>query len=287
LRRLYNLLSWETKQKILEYRAWLKRQDQNYAYRLDDVTGSLKHTNPTRLIDRLLRHQMCLGEEIPFAGKTILEIGAGPLLGWSLAGVSLGAKKYYILDPAMDIATVSSMGEYFVQHRRYVQATFGQIDSLQNLISDRKIEIVNGRAEDTGLQDSSIDIVVSNSVLEHIQPFGQFVSEMRRVIRNDGLQYHFVDLKDHAGGNDPFLHMYPYSLNHLKGMFRRRGQLVNYLRPSDIEKAFRHHFDYRQEVFLQEVSHGSIKLANDYWKDRYSDEELGIELMGVCVSNGT
>jgi hypothetical protein len=52
------------------------------------------------------------------------------------------------------------------------------------------------------LKSESVDFIWSQAVLEHI-PRSQFVdtmSELRRIIRPDGICSHVVDLKDHLGG---------------------------------------------------------------------------------------
>ena len=82
-KKILRIFQWETQQKVLElYSAIVHPRGKPYfAYRRRQVAGNSKYNDPARLIDRLLRYQKIMGKEIPFAGRTVLEIGAGPDLG--------------------------------------------------------------------------------------------------------------------------------------------------------------------------------------------------------------
>ncbi len=102
------LLDWKTKQRVLEALASLRRDGaRGYAsYSVAAVDAVPKHGDPARLIDRLHRYERALGEEIDFAGRTVLEIGAGPVLGWALVGLARVAVRYYVVEPAFNPAVV-------------------------------------------------------------------------------------------------------------------------------------------------------------------------------------
>lgn len=212
----------------------------------------------------------------------MLEIGAGPLLGWALSALALGAKKYVVLEPAMDISVIGMFNKYFKQHRRLVTQTFGPVDSFDQLIEDGRIEIVTGDARSTGLLDSSIDLVISNSVLEHIPNLTELTSELDRVVTDNSEQWHFVDLKDHRGNNeDPFSFLYSRSPDELRRMYRWRGLNINMLRAPDVTKAFSSNFETEAFTMLADSAYSSIKNAHPYWTSRYSPEDLGTEVMAL------
>lgn len=286
MRKLLRILDWETQQRLLEFRALLRSRFENhkhYDYSFDNVSKSSKHTNPASLIDRLLRYEACLGEKIPFQGRTVLGIGAGPLLGWAFVALALGAKRYYVLEPGLDSELPLKFGNYFEQHRRFVNRTLGTVDELENLIAEQRIQIIAGEAHNTGLPEGSVDLILSNSVLEHINNLPEVAQEFYRISSEQGVQYHFVDLKDHGGGKDPFAQLYPFDLDHLRQLFARRGMKINGLRPSDMRNVFSSLFDVNQSVFFEDSSHPSIRNAHPYWKDRYDEEDLGIEVMALKV----
>ena len=159
------------------------------------------------MVDRLLRYQLCLGENIPFSGRTVLELGAGPLLGWAFVGLALGAKKYYVLEPAFNQKVVTELTRYSREHRRYVSRVLGPVDSVEELLADGRVEVISGLASATGLPDHAVDMIVSNSVLEHIHNLPRATEEFRRITSSSAVQFHFVDLKDHHNTHntgDPF-----------------------------------------------------------------------------------
>jgi hypothetical protein len=56
-----------------------------------------------------------------------------------------------------------------------------------------------GDASRTGLADCSVDLVVSNAVLEHVpeNTVFEFTMEARRILKKTGIGYHFIGLHDH------------------------------------------------------------------------------------------
>ena len=57
--------------------------------------------------------------------------------------------------------------------------------------------------------------------------------------------------------------------------------IINGLRPSDMRDAFSSLFEVHQTVFFEDTSYSSVQNAHPYWKDRYSQEDLGIEVMAL------
>jgi|SRR5271165_46033 len=74
-------------------------------------------------------------------------------------------------------------------------------DKLQNdiLTTSGITYIAPGDASRTGLPDQSVDIVFSNSVLEHVSPeaLPAIMSETRRILRPSGVAVHCVACNDH------------------------------------------------------------------------------------------
>jgi len=59
----------------------------------------------------------------------------------------------------------------------------------------------------TGIADRSIDLVLSNAVLEHVGDFSRFVHEMTRITRPDGIHAHQVDCRNHKDFSRPLDHL--------------------------------------------------------------------------------
>jgi predicted SAM-dependent methyltransferase len=89
------------------------------------------------------------------------------------------------------------------------------------------------------IPDASVDIIWSQAVLEHIRfsEFDDYLTQMRRIIKPDGLCSHRVDLKDHLGGE----------LNNLRfnrklwesDFFSKSGFYTNRIRFSDMLQRFK------------------------------------------------
>ena len=86
-----------------------------------------------------------------------------------------------------------------------------------------------------------VDLVLSNSVLEHVGDVAATVPELARVTARGGRQFHFVDMRDH-------FFKYPFEmLCHSERVWRRwlnPGSNLNRLRAWDYERIFRASFPH-------------------------------------------
>ncbi|MCH7655861.1 MAG: methyltransferase domain-containing protein [Chloroflexi bacterium] len=278
------VLDWKTKQRVLEAAASLRRSGRRngaggYAdYSVGSVDASPKHADPAKLIDRLFRYERALGEEIDFAGKTVLEIGAGPVLGWALVGIARGAACYHVLEPAFNPAVLDRYAAYFRTHRQWIGRVVGEVPPVDELLASGAIRVVRAPAARTGLPEGSVDLVLSNSVLEHVEHVDALVDELDRICGPDALQYHVVDFTDHQGGADPFAHVYGHDPEELRALYRRRGMPINLLRLPELTERLARRFEVEATVLLEDASHPSVRSPEDYWRERFTKEELGIEV---------
>jgi SAM-dependent methyltransferase len=58
-----------------------------------------------------------------------------------------------------------------------------------------------------GVADASLDVVLSNAVLEHVQDFSQAVHELARISRPGSIQAHQIDWRDHWDFARPLDHL--------------------------------------------------------------------------------
>jgi hypothetical protein len=84
-----------------------------------------------------------------------------------------------------------------------------------------------------------VDLVLSNSVLEHVEDLGGMVEELARVTAPGGQHFHFVDLRDHFFRH-PF-EMLCYSEQTWR-RFLNPGSNLNRLRAWDYERLFSSRF---------------------------------------------
>ena len=291
-RMLLRMLSWRTQQRVLELRTRLatglrKRVgDPRFDYSLREVRATAKHNAPTLVVDRLLRYQRALGHDIDFGGKRVLELGAGPVLGWALTGFALGAQRYVVLDPSFNPDVIDAMASYFDYQRRWLALAFGDVDGPAELIDSGRLEIVRAPGAHTGIPDASIDLILSNSVIEHVLDLDELVAELARIAAPGSVQYHFVDFSDHRVAPDRFATLYGHHPDEIRRLYRRRGLHVNMLRPSDVEAAFARHFSVERTVFLANAENPSVRSPAPWWAEHYDLDDLAIEVAAFNLTKG-
>lgn len=84
--------------------------------------------------------------------------------------------------------------------------------SFESLLNDLHLDINISDVSKTNHNNESLDYIVSNNVLEHIYPkfLNPILNEFFRILKNDGLQSHFIDMSDHFAHNDNSISIYNY-----------------------------------------------------------------------------
>lgn len=77
-------------------------------------------------------------------------------------------------------------------------------------IDRRRLAFHQRPIEDSGLETSSVDLVVSNSVFEHLPDVDAVLAELARITRSGGHGVHGIDTVDHRWYGDPSLHPYEF-----------------------------------------------------------------------------
>lgn len=70
-------------------------------------------------------------------------------------------------------------------------------------IDEQRLCYLQKPLQDAGLETASIDLLVSNSVLEHIEDPDPLIAEMARIVRPGGLAVHAIDGYDHRHYHRP------------------------------------------------------------------------------------
>ena len=152
----------------------------------------------------------------PIAGATFLEIGTGRFPALPVGFALAGARRCITVDvePLLDwrltrrmcarferqlgpIAARLGLGEDVVRARWSALARAG---SLGELLRAAAIDYrAPADAAATGLPPASVDVVFSNSVLEHVErsALRRLMRETRRVLRPGGVALHSVNCGDH------------------------------------------------------------------------------------------
>lgn len=133
-------------------------------------------------------------------GKAILELGPGGSLGFGLLALEAGAKKYLAIDDGTHTFIEKSR---VLQYRKllknprdidhyFIHTKEGFTYNTEVL----KYESIDQESR-YPMPDDSVDIIYSCAVLEHIHDLDLCFSEMTRVLKEGGIMYHEVDLRDH------------------------------------------------------------------------------------------
>lgn len=155
-------------------------------------------------------------------GARILELGPGHSLLGGLLFVVWGAAAYCGADPfptaRLDAARVEALlarlekptglpvhlESVADQQRALVERARGLIVRREGEVRlDERIWLVPDDAAALSAEDESFDLVVSNSVLEHVRDFPSAARECLRVLRPGGLALHYIDLRDHRDFDAP------------------------------------------------------------------------------------
>ncbi len=204
-------------------------------YRLQRRFGGMR--DPRRemrlkLDDWALMVRQLRNDGFEIAGSTLLEIGSGwyPLL--PLACHLAGAARVHtcdlnrLLKPELMRLCIDVLGEDLPRIAEASGADLARVSARHARLreaattSDDPATISGGGidyrapadAADPGLPDASLDLVFSNSVLEHVPPpaIARLHASSLRLLRPGGRIFHSVNCGDHYAYVDPTLHQLHY-----------------------------------------------------------------------------
>lgn len=132
--------------------------------------------------------------------RTILELGPGGSLGFGLLALEAGAKKYLAVDDGIHtFIEKKQLLQYkaLLKNSQTLRTYFYPIKKGFSYNTNLIEYVAIDQTSKYPLPDNSIDIIYSCAVLEHVHDLDLCFSEMARVLKNDGILYHEVDLRDH------------------------------------------------------------------------------------------
>ena len=137
-------------------------------------------------------------------GKTILELGPGDSIGTALIASSFGAKTIMIDAGqfAVDDLSIYCKLANNLRQKGIDVPNIEEAPSFRDILDICNAEyLTRGLKDLSNLENNSVDMIVSQAVLEHIRlaDFSKTIDECSRVMKEDGFSVHSVDLKDHLG----------------------------------------------------------------------------------------
>jgi len=102
-----------------------------------------------------------------------------------------------------------------IDHQRWavlMQVATDQSADLKSICQRLSIISQVGDASSTGLPAHSVDFICSNNTFEHIPPkvLSAIITEFSRVLKEDGIMSHFIDMTDHFAHFDSSISIYNF-----------------------------------------------------------------------------
>jgi SAM-dependent methyltransferase len=221
------------------------------------------------------------------AGFIAAELGPGDSLLTAVIAAAHGASRTYLIDAgdfaSREVARYRAMAD--VLRRRGLTTPTLSGNSIDEILRECNASyLTRGLASLREIPDASVDFLFSHAVLEHVKrsEFASVASEMRRVLRKDGVVSHRVDLADHLGGG----------LNNLRfpgpiwesDVFFDSGFYTNRLRKSEILAMFLEagfEIDAYSQQEWPQVPIDRSKLSRGF--KHFGDDELRIKAFDVVL----
>jgi SAM-dependent methyltransferase len=116
-----------------------------------------------------------------------------------------------------------------------------KLRELSRTNTEQKMEVCSYDGVNLPFPPGSFDIVISNSVLEHVMDLQAVVSEISRVTKTDGLSYHiWHNYYSYSGGHAPPSLCCKHPWGHLRGKYDM--PFLNRARAETVESLFEQYF---------------------------------------------
>lgn len=211
---------------------------------IDEILSSSKHMRPQRMYDYLSRYETIVARyyswtPIDFTGRVVVELGAGPVLGWAPLAVFLGCAQYTCIDPSCNPAILEDprfIRRYLLYVHKDLSALYGSRMTFETFLMKlrERIRVISKEVLETDLS-GSFEVILSNSCLEHIFPLDATIVRLKSLSSPDCRFIHLVDFGSHRQGINPFNGMY---IVEPASYFTRYGKNINLLRGPDVLQIF-------------------------------------------------
>lgn len=249
-----------------------------------ELMSSSKHARGIRFSELLLRQEAIAARNmdwapISFEGKRVVEIGCGPLGGFGPLAIFCGAETFESAEPEWDpnlLFQPEVVEKYLRVFHADLTALYGERASF-----DQFVELLQERLQitQTGFESSPIeypaDIVLSQSVLEHVFPLEGTVQKLAEIQTRATQFLHLVDFGNHYPTAHPFEGLYDAPAD---DYIAKRGKAINCLRMSDLSTAFEAAGIAAQFIPSRVVSAPYQGQVHPWWQDKYSAQDLATQL---------
>jgi hypothetical protein len=167
-------------------------------------------------------------------------------------------------------------------------------DNLEDFLKAANIDYVaSGDASNTGLNDRSVDLVMSYAVLEHVprEVVSSISNEAAKILHANGICCHLIGLRDHYSCVDPSIskiNFLKYSSRFWRFFVQNRISYHNRLREPEFLKIFdtsRLDVSFlNSKVDQRDIEQiGKMKIAREF--EGFDARELAVHEMEVVLSS--
>ncbi len=232
---------------------------------------SENETSPSLIVDRYI--ELCASKGLDLLTLSILEIGPGRTNSVGFEFMMRGARSYRGFEPLAPFAARADE-----KMRRSIQDRCGLSATFPFAAANRVKSL-------DAIEEKSIDVVLSNSVLEHVQDLPALIVGLKRILRHNGSMVHIVDYRDH-------FFKYPFHF-----LLFSPEQWHRFLSPGDLTRQrLRDHVKafteqgFRVEVLDREYDFSSFsKVKGRIHKSfvDYTEDELAVTSSAFYVRAGS
>jgi SAM-dependent methyltransferase len=249
-----------------------------------DILANAGLMRPQKPHDFLSRYEAILAravdwEPLDFQDKRVLEIGCGPLFGFVPLAVFLGARSGMCLEPSMNPDVLDHPGivsTYFRGLHADLCAIHGPRMDFGEFMDALKTRM---RLERAPLQEADlgdgVDVVLSNSCLEHIRPLEESLAVLGRAAAPGCRFLHSVNFSDHRDKAEPFKNIYTRMPEQFFSVF---GLSLNLYRPSEVRRALESAgFETRMTPYVVREDLVPERI-HPHWRDGFDRRELAVRV---------
>lgn len=154
------------------------------------LVPGLETRQPEQAVERYVAH--LARRHIHLAGKRVMILGYGGSFGVGIGLLRRGAQQVTLVDPFVE-PDLELNQRYLQEAPEYLRESNGRIETVSN-----QLEIADGGACELAQRTNvHFDLILSSSVLEHVDGLPQLCACLRRLTAEGGAGLHFVDMRDH------------------------------------------------------------------------------------------
>lgn len=250
--------------------------------------SSSKHARGIRFAELLLRQEAIVRRHMPwqpldFSNKRVIEVGCGPLAGYGPLAIFCGAQSFESAEPEWDPELFFSapvQDKYLRTFHADLCGLFGPRMAFADFVAALRAGL---KIETCGFERSAIvgpvDIVLSQSVLEHVFPLEATVAKLAQIQSPQTRFLHLVDFGNHYPTSSPLQGLYEQPA---EAYIARRGRAINCLRAPDVSRLFAKHGIPARLIASRVIEDGPPGKVHPWWRERYDDAALNTQLALVA-----